>query len=134
MNYLKFIIRILWEFPQFILGLLCLLYYRIINNISHIKYDKVNKVFDVRRCELSNCFSLGIFVFMIDTRLPIGTYEHEVGHSKQSTILGPLYLFIIGIPSATWCYYCDKYNKHGKIYYTFYTEKWADKLGNIKRI
>jgi hypothetical protein len=28
--------------------------------------------------------------------------KHEYGHSIQSKILGPLYLFIIGIPSLLW--------------------------------
>lgn len=57
--------------------------------------------------------------------------SHEVGHSIQSVILGPLYLFVIGIPSIIWC---ALYKKLGYTnYYAFYTEKWADSIAGIKR-
>lgn len=58
-------------------------------------------------------------------------YAHEYGHVKQSRILGPLYLFVIGIPSLLWaCWY--RKHKRGS-YYAFYTEKWADRLGGVIR-
>lgn len=41
-------------------------------------------------------------------------WEHEFGHTWQSRVLGPLYFFIIGIPSAI--------SRSS----TFYTEEWAD--------
>lgn len=54
---------------------------------------------------------------------------HESGHVKQSMILGPLYLFIIGIPSIIWAAVHNKWSK--KNYYQFYTEAWANKLGGV---
>lgn len=61
--------------------------------------------------------------------------KHEYGHTIQSKLLGPLYLFIIGIPSIVWAsIYGTKLvpeTKNG--YYKFYTEKWADKLGQVER-
>ena len=85
--------------------------------------------------------SLGLFVFVPDEpgegkKLPLTERSgkmliHEYGHTIQSLMLGPLYLFIIGIPSALWCSlpYCKKMRKVRRIsYYSFYPEKWADRL------
>lgn len=59
------------------------------------------------------------------------TEDHEYGHARQSLYLGPLYLLIIGIPSILWAAF---YNGTAYGYYTgFYTESWADKLGNVIR-
>ena len=59
--------------------------------------------------------------------------KHEYGHSVQSAYLGPLYLFVIGIPSLIWAGCFDSWReKHNKSYYWFYTESWADKLGGAK--
>ena len=56
--------------------------------------------------------------------------KHEYGHTIQSKILGPLYLFVIGLPSLLWAWLGDNYReKHNKSYYDFYTESWANKLG-----
>lgn len=57
---------------------------------------------------------------------------HEYGHTIQSLILGPLYLIIIGIPSTLWGFlpYCNIKRKTKSIsYFSFYTEKWANALG-----
>jgi hypothetical protein len=60
--------------------------------------------------------------------------KHEYGHAIQSRILGPLYLIIIGIPSIIWAaLYGSIIPRYKNNYYRFYTEKWADKLMNIKR-
>lgn len=59
---------------------------------------------------------------------------HEFGHTLQSHKLGPLYLFVIGAPSLIWAKCFKKYRiKHNKNYYSFFTERWADKLGGVKR-
>ena len=90
--------------------------------------------------------SLGMFVFV--TRDPF-FYEklkenynkeelskrllvHEYGHTIQSLILGPLYLIIIGIPSTIWGFSptLSKKRKSEQIsYFSFFTEKWANSLG-----
>lgn len=78
--------------------------------------------------------SLGNFIYLSRFLANDTVVAHEKGHQKQSLILGPLYLFVIGIPSIIWA------SLYGRViprtpngYYTFYTEKWADKLGGIKR-
>lgn len=73
--------------------------------------------------------SMGLFIFTCSG----GGYhmtEHEYGHCMQSLLLGPLYFFIIGIPSVIWCN--SKKSKvtrakTGRNYYSYFTEKWAEK-------
>ena len=51
--------------------------------------------------------SLGQFIFMADHgREPwtSNTRIHEYGHTIQCLLLGPLYWFVIGVPSAVWCH------------------------------
>ena len=74
--------------------------------------------------------SLGIFIFLgiADKRVLV----HEYGHCIQSIILGPLYLPLVGIPSFIWCNapHLRKLRKKGTYHYSsFYTEKWANHLG-----
>ena len=74
--------------------------------------------------------SLGNFVY---GRPPI--YKrmmlHEYGHCLQSRILGPFYLIVIGLPSLLWALWWHPGRRVG--YYTFYTERWADRLGGVDR-
>lgn len=57
---------------------------------------------------------------------------HEYGHTWQSALLGPLYLFVIGIPSFTWAW-LPVFNKmrkeKGVKYVDFYPEAWANAWG-----
>lgn len=59
------------------------------------------------------------------------TWAHEYGHTRQSLYLGPLYLFVVGLPSLLWAAFWNPGMKAS--YYSFYTEKWADKLGGVVR-
>ena len=90
--------------------------------------------------------SLGLFVFV--TREPY-FYEnlkeeytmeelsrrllvHEYGHTIQSLLLGPLYLIVMGIPSTLWGFLpsCNRMRREeGVSYFAFFTEKWANVLG-----
>lgn len=79
--------------------------------------------------------SMGAFIFVNGKRneewVKAATV-HEFGHTIQSLILGPLYLFIIGLPSFIWCNAkkCIAYRKdNDKSYYDLYCEKWANTLG-----
>ena len=74
--------------------------------------------------------SLGLFIFVWpdDTRVCV----HEYGHTIQSAILGPLYLPVIGIPSAIWANLPALQKKRSQehlSYYRFFPEKWANRLG-----
>jgi hypothetical protein len=62
------------------------------------------------------------------------TVKHEYGHCIQSRKLGWLYLLVIGLPSIIWAgLYGRVVPRTANGYYKFYTERWADKLGGIKR-
>ena len=75
--------------------------------------------------------SLSLYIFVSQDYKDL-TYviKHESGHVKQSKILGPLYLLVIGLPSiihaALHHYVCKNPD-----YYHFYTERWANKLGGV---
>jgi len=83
--------------------------------------------------------SLGAFIFIdADITKPDASksnfINHEYGHTLQSILLGPLYLFVIGLPSIIWARFFDKWrHKHKKSYHWFYIERLADKFGGIKR-
>ncbi|MBP3853328.1 MAG: hypothetical protein J6D18_02030 [Erysipelotrichaceae bacterium] len=77
--------------------------------------------------------SLGAYIFIPnhryrdpkDRRLLV----HEYGHTIQSLILGPLYLFVIGIPSFLWANLKTFQQRRVRLntsYYAFYTERWAN--------
>jgi hypothetical protein len=58
---------------------------------------------------------------------------HELGHSIQSAMLGPLYLIAVGIPSVA-RYSRDllhrrRHGVHWAGYFDGYPENWADRLG-----
>ena len=78
--------------------------------------------------------SLGMFVFVPrDTSSRL--LRHEYGHTIQSLILGPLYLLVIGVPSFLWASLpvCRKRRREkGISYYSFYPERWADKMGKVQ--
>ena len=83
--------------------------------------------------KLGSSLSLGMFIF---TRTPydLRLVQHEYGHTIQSLILGPVWLFVIGLPSLVWCGCFGKWReKHNVDYYSFYTEAWANRLGEKHR-
>lgn len=79
--------------------------------------------------------SLGMFIFVNGKREDKWIKDarvHEYGHTVQSLILGPLYLFVIGIPSGIWCNspkYIKLREEQFVSYYRFYTESWANSAG-----
>lgn len=59
--------------------------------------------------------------------------EHEYGHTIQSLLLGPAYLFLVGIPSFAWNrlpYFDRKRKKTGKSYYSAVFERTASEFGS----
>lgn len=88
--------------------------------------------------------SLGLFVFVTANPFFAEKFEgqlnagecskrllvHEYGHTIQSLILGPLYLIVIGLPSALWGFLGAKKRKKEQVSYgAFFTEGWANRLG-----
>ena len=127
MKELVDIILYLWQLPQNLLGLLL---------VAILKPEDVydffgSKVYYSHR--MRGGISLGRYIIVQSYLLDANSFTeyHELGHSRQSKMLGPLYLLVVGLPSLLWAAWWNK--KRGMSYYSFYTEKWADKLGNVER-
>ena len=116
------ILKYIWCLPQLLVGFIVML-------VTRAKKDD-------RGLYIWNSgygLSLDSFIF-VSKYASENTIKHEQGHTKQSRMLGPLYLLVIGLPSMIWCHCFEGYRiKHNISYYDFYCEKWADQLGNVKR-
>ncbi len=126
-KFLFYLIQFTWGLPQNILGLLIMLI-----NIKCRKEMFRNSL--LTYWNVRGGMSLGMFIFLNDDSEDkrMEFYKlHEYGHSIQSLILGPLYLFIIGIPSFLWAnnrFLVKRRRNTGKSYYSFYTERWANRI------
>ena len=117
------ILTAIWCAPQLLVGL-------IVKFIFKAKKDDRGLYI----WNLGYGLSLDQFIF-VDKDASEDTIKHEQGHTKQSRILGPVYLLVIGLPSFIWCHLFEKYRQKNNIsYYSFYPEKWADKLGGVNRL
>ena len=130
MKELLNVLLYLWQLPQNIVGAILTLFYKAEKTLEY-------KGKTIRVCpKFPGGISLGhyIFVYKYPYDTPSWNYtKHEYGHAIQSLLLGPFYVFVIGIPSGIWAL-IYKYDPDDPLkYYRFYTEKWADKLGGVKR-
>ena len=128
MKQIKMLLLTAWTYHHQLVGL-------IVYIVCRIKKCKWVERIDRRFVfwNLTSGLSLGWFIF-VNEEATKKTFDHEYGHTIQSMILGPLYLLVIGLPSIIWAGCFGKYRKkHHKSYYSFYTEKWADKLGGVER-
>ena len=132
MKFKNFIFSI-WELPQNIAGAIVK---KTFNATPYTTYKEAK----VYSWNIGGGMSLGRYIFVPFKRMkptafyPAQMIKHEYGHTKQSKILGWFYLPVIGLPSLIWALCFVKYReKTGKSYYSFYTEKWDDKLGEVER-
>lgn len=130
-SFLYYLIQFTWGLPQNILGLL--IYHKHRKNKKELFYNSLITY----HSESWGGISLGIFIIINGQRSQewiMQTKVHEFGHSIQSLLLGPLYLFVIGLPSMIWCNskYWQNYRKEKNVsYFDFYPEKWANHLGSL---
>ena len=112
-----------WCLPQQLAGFILKIITKAKKSGDHYEYNVEN-----------GSISLGNYIFLCPAHWnDKETLKHEKGHTIQSYILGWLYLIIIGLPSLIWCNCFERYReKHNISYYSFYTEKWANKLGGVK--
>lgn len=139
LKYIYILIQLTWGFLQSLLGFILF-----IININQKHYFYHGAI--ITKWQTRSSISLGLFVFV--TQEPYFTDKfkneftkeelanrllvHEYGHTIQSLILGPLYLIIMGIPSTIWGFSpsLNKKRKEKQIsYFSFFTEKWANHLG-----
>ena len=136
MSTLVNIIMYLWQLPQNIIGVIVFYIYATFSDVIVIDEGTSVSVYT----SIKGGLSLGAFNFLQrgyyrnPSKYVTKTILHTEGHRKQSRILGPLYLLVIGLPSVIWeaLRTCFKYFRN-KDYYSFFTEKWADKLAGVER-
>jgi len=123
----------LWQLPQHLLALVIKLIVKPENKEIY-KNVTIYKMYNYKFA-----ISLGNYIFINSGRKDEEILKaHEYGHSIQSLILGPLYLFIVGVPSITQnilstITYIFGYKKMYSNYYNRFPENWADKLGGVER-
>lgn len=144
----------LWQLPQNLVGLILFQFYKgetvklsgtarvsPQSTFDDITYDAkirfkngINTPCVKYSEKMKGGISLGKYI-IVTKQCSSKTVAHEMGHTKQSMMLGPLYLLVIGLPSLLHASVGFSNTKKGDnyLYYNFYTEKWADKLAKIKR-
>ena len=129
----NFFMNWVWQLPQNLLGVIWKNIKKgsIITPISNNDIESVGaKAYLIKA---RGTVTLGKYVFISHTYRDQDTIiKHECGHVKQSKMLGPLYLIVIGVPSILHAWLndyigCDKESGYSH----FYTEKCADKLMGI---
>ena len=127
MNYIRNLILFIWQLPQHLLAILYIGY--LVMMCKDLGVDSRYKQAIVIPCVMRGAVTLGYYVFVGLNSEYRKTVKHELGHTIQSKILGPLYLIVIGIPSITYCGLRRIFpSLRKKNYYNFYTEKWANNL------
>mgnify|MGYP004687479667 CR=1 FL=1 len=114
----------LHQLPQNLLGFAPYLYYQGYEEMRQVGY---NDVVVVKSPKMRGGISLGQYV-IVSRDAKLETIYHELGHCKQSQILGWLYLPFLGLQSIAHAALHDC-KAHGQDYEHFWTESWATKLG-----
>lgn len=130
-------LRLLWELPQCLLGFILFQFYGVDCQCMEAPYGDVRILYTER---MRGGISLGRFIILpwkyrynssSDVR---DTISHEYGHTRQSLYLGWLYLIVIGLPSLLWAWAHSTFKRLREVdYYSFYTERWADDIGGVRR-
>lgn len=135
---MKFIIKFkpLFYFIQFtwgiVMNLIGVIVYLILS-FKHPKFKFGNSL-GVVVGENWGGLSLGIFIFCGKNNITHHLKCHESGHGIQNLFMGPLFPFLVGIPSVIRYWYRElKYYRKGRSPKTFYDSIWfegqATKLG-----
>ena len=126
-KYIRNLILFIWQLPQHIVALIYFGY--LVMMCKDLGVDSRYKQATVIPCIMRGAITLGNYVFVGLNSEYKETVKHELGHTIQSKILGPLYLIVIGIPSITYCGLRRIFpSLRKKNYYDFYTESTANYL------
>lgn len=127
MKYIMNLVLFIWQLPQHIVAIIYFGY--LVMMCKDLGVDSRYKQAIVIPCVMRGAVTLGNYVFVGLNSEYKKIVKHELGHTIQSKILGPLYLIVIGIPSITYCGLRRLFpSLRKKNYYDFYTEKWANNL------
>ena len=126
-KYIRNLILFIWQLPQHIIAFIYFGY--LVMMFKDLGVDSRYKQAIVIPCVMRGAITLGNYVFVGLNSEYRKTVKHELGHTIQSKILGPLYLIIIGIPSITYCGLRRIFpSLRKKNYYDFFSEKSANYL------
>ncbi|MEW8027223.1 MAG: hypothetical protein AB2792_18805 [Candidatus Thiodiazotropha sp.] len=121
-----------WCLPQTLLGLCWSLAVTGLLDRESQEIVAWQGVCAIRYNKLQGGVSLGPFLFYQATSNAHDLLCHEYGHYRQSLLLGPLYLPLIGLPSISWAI-VKKAGFFERIpYRAFPTERWADRLAQSR--
>ena len=130
-HIIYYLLQLTWGIVQNALGILLFLILTVINPTRKrfIYHGAI-----VSQWKYPFSMGLGMFIFYGHEKSKIAkeVLVHEYGHTLQSMVLGPLFLFVIAIPSVTWAFvpYFNEYRKKNKVSYVdLYCEKWANDWG-----
>lgn len=121
-------IEYLWELPQNLLGLVL---FAVLRPAVIERVEVLDRI--VLRCfRRWGGVSLGRYVFVHREADP-ELVRHELGHCRQSALLGPLYLLVIGLPSIAWAVVFGLLVRRRPTldYFRFYTERWANRIAGL---
>jgi hypothetical protein len=122
-----------WCLPQTLIGFIIYQFYRTIKKVVKVKNYKAAKIIFIRT-KLFSGVSFGKYIILQDSYMQNETtIKHEYGHTKQSFILGPFYLILVGIPSICRNIIWRIRKLSNDDYYKGYPEDWADRLGGVQR-
>lgn len=135
---IKKVLLWLWQLPQNLIG------FCMIRNPKFVSQCTTDNDFPVYFTD--NVFGAGVCLgdyILLDYKY-LGrsnrtSIKHEYGHHRQSTYLGWFYLIVIGLPSLCGNLMDRVFHKNWNVtkrnnwYYSLPWEKWADKLGGVKR-
>ena len=136
LKIIKSILFYLWQFTyaivQNIIGLVMLAIYKSQGAESEWYHNALITYIDKKNF---GGVSLGMFIFINKSRNGDALHDtkiHEYGHTVQSLILGPLWLFVIALPSVIWCnvpYFVRMRKLKNVSYYRAYCDGWAKICG-----
>ncbi len=126
-NCLIFIALFIWQLPQNLVALVMMPFLGKLRLISYRKF-----CFAFEGSKMMGGISLGNFAFLSEwsAKKPESVAHEQLGHTVDSKIMGPLYLFIIGIPSILHA----AFHKNCPCYYHFFTEKRANKFAGLDMV
>ena len=114
----------LWELPQNLVGL------ALMKALGPGKEDVYRDARILRTEKMRGGISLGRYI-IVDKRMSDPLIDqHEWGHTRQSKLLGPFYLPVVGIPSLLWALWWTPRRKCS--YVSFSTERWADRMAGVR--
>ena len=118
--HMKKLALYVWQLPQNLLGWSVKTVLRLKNEGNGIYHWKA-----------WSGLSLGDYIF-VNARASDLMIRHEAGHRRQSVMLGPLYLLVVGLPSFAWASLKRAGLFKDKDYYSFDTDKWPDILEGLE--